>query len=480
MFERVKNNKKDNIVEDKVQRNVISISRNNGFIKIEINEYISIIDYVDIMEVIDPDKKVAISNNILWDSSRQCVEKGTYYITSIGNKVFNIKINDQHTEIDERLFFSDGEVKERILNLKNDGTYYFSLFKHYKSGSTYVTSYYNNVREVCIPKFQLSKNETFYEIWELFSGLKGIQNIDSIMDINILNKDILANLVDEYYYVYRKYGDSNMYDFCKYDSTYNTFYDYQYDCDAPDEFDTLELGQKVYIDSFGRVYPFYLIDNNIVQSIERVSQKYEMLEKKYPDLWPEENIIFDTLKLVNEYIDKQINDGIYTDAYVIGIIDMLYKAMGIKVRQRHGGSLYSQLGFDYPEEVYESIDALYNLIGEKLSNLKENEVIELVLYENGSYGSTYEDFIKELHRRTGYTFSSDLEQRIDSNYYHSNYNRMKKLEDLVPVVYIGKNMCIYNYDASNINSIKEEITPSSSREKYFNNKKSSVIKRVKK
>ena len=193
MLERLKKLFKKDKEDFKIDRNLIKISSDTNVIRIEINDYISIIDYVDTMKVIDINKRVQISNNILWNTDRQSVDKGVYYVISINNKIYNIKINEQHTEIDERTYYSNGEVLERILDIKNDGAYYYSLLKHDKTGSTYGTYFYNNVREVWIPKFQLSKDDAFVEIWEMLSGLKEVQNIDTIIDIDVLSKNILES-----------------------------------------------------------------------------------------------------------------------------------------------------------------------------------------------------------------------------------------------------------------------------------------------
>ena len=72
-----------------------------------LDDYYTIQDYVDKMKEIDGleiDKLLNLS--VLWNSERQRVNKGTYYIFKHKTYLYNILINDEVIAIDERHFIT--------------------------------------------------------------------------------------------------------------------------------------------------------------------------------------------------------------------------------------------------------------------------------------------------------------------------------------------------------------------------------------
>lgn len=127
-----------------------------------------------------------ISNNILWNSNIQKVNKGTYYALIVGNRLYNILINGDNLAIDERTKIDD--ITEEIIirfNISNSNYHYFSA-KHYKSGSTFYTKYYDKNRLFNLGKLDLSSEETFEEISSIVCNLDDIALMANIFDTDLI------------------------------------------------------------------------------------------------------------------------------------------------------------------------------------------------------------------------------------------------------------------------------------------------------
>lgn len=179
----------------------ITISRENNISKIVISDYISIGDYVKKMESSDEFYILdLLCNCVLWNSRKQKVNKGTYYIISNGNRLYNILFTDEKLLIDERTRIEFDEqaqkeniTEERVIDINTNEYYYFGA-KHDKTGDTFYTRYYNKNRLFSMGTLDLSAKETYDEISSVIYNLEGINRIETIIDIEFLKKQVLEDL----------------------------------------------------------------------------------------------------------------------------------------------------------------------------------------------------------------------------------------------------------------------------------------------
>ena len=81
----------------------ITISVQNKIFKIEINDYISMEDYEKIMKSSEEYHILELlCNCVLWNSNKQRVNKGTYYVIIVDNRIYNILFTGDKIKIDER------------------------------------------------------------------------------------------------------------------------------------------------------------------------------------------------------------------------------------------------------------------------------------------------------------------------------------------------------------------------------------------
>lgn len=175
----------------------ITITKEDNVYKMEISDDISIIDYVERTDSIDKFGVTAmISNGVLWNSKKQQVNKGTYYVLIIDNRLYNIFINDNDLAIDERTKVND-ITEERIIhfNTMNYDYHYFSA-KHDKSGSTFYTKYYSK-NDFDYEKLSFSKEEAYEEINNIILNLEGIKKITELINIDLLKTTILNDIGNE-------------------------------------------------------------------------------------------------------------------------------------------------------------------------------------------------------------------------------------------------------------------------------------------
>ena len=169
----------------------ITILENNGLVKVEISDYIDISNYMKKMKLIDTlniDNK--LSTNIMWNSSKQCINKGIYYVFCHNERLYNILIDKNIIKIDERINI-EKETQEKIfeIDLKNLNYHYFS-YVHDQYGSTYQTRYYSKNKPILI-NLALSNNEFINDLNSILSNLEIFKYIDSILDINNIKYHIL-------------------------------------------------------------------------------------------------------------------------------------------------------------------------------------------------------------------------------------------------------------------------------------------------
>lgn len=181
----------------------ILVSNQNNITKIEIPDYVCIGDFVDKKnygeeyQILD-----LLCNCVLWNSDKQKVNKGIYYVIIIENRIYNILFIDDKIQIDERIkpIFDEVTNKENITQervityLPNQNKYRYYSAKHESDGNTYYTKYYNKNREYSLGTLDLTEEETFNEIASVISNLETIPSIETILDIELLKEQILKDL----------------------------------------------------------------------------------------------------------------------------------------------------------------------------------------------------------------------------------------------------------------------------------------------
>lgn len=188
------------VVEEKIQpveeKQVfdISISRCNNVFIVDVSDYVTIGDYVERMHEIDNCNLLdLIGNAVLWNSKRQRVNKGTYYVIMYDGYLYNILLGEEETIIDERIKVDDHTVEKHI-DLHKNGDYNFTHFKHDKVGSTYYTMYYSK-KGFPIKNFELSKEDAYELISDLLSRFELVPSSDNILDVNMFRDNVLDDLV---------------------------------------------------------------------------------------------------------------------------------------------------------------------------------------------------------------------------------------------------------------------------------------------
>ena len=172
----------------------INITRYDNLFKVEVSDYISIIDYVERMKEIDQFNLLdLICNGVLWNSKSQQVNKGTYYVVINDGFLYNVFVGENKIIIDERVKVGDHTEQRHIISHEN-GDYNYTHFKHDEIGSTYYTMYYSN-KGFPIKAFELSKEDAYSGVQELLSNIELIPNMDSIIDVNRLRDKILEDLI---------------------------------------------------------------------------------------------------------------------------------------------------------------------------------------------------------------------------------------------------------------------------------------------
>lgn len=171
----------------------IVLSNEADFFKMEISDYISIVDYAERMQEIDSFGIAAlVCNAVLWNSSKQKVNRGVYYILPVENRLYNILIRADYLIIDERVKNND-ITEEKILSINTeDFDFGYTFHKHDQTGDTFYTRYYNK-RGYSFGKLDLSTEEFLESLNLLISNLEGINNIEKIINLELLKNTILNN-----------------------------------------------------------------------------------------------------------------------------------------------------------------------------------------------------------------------------------------------------------------------------------------------
>lgn len=165
----------------------ILLSQQDKFFKMEISDYISLVDFTERMKEIDTfGIESMISNSVIWNSGKQRVNKGTYYIIVVDNRLYNILISEDGLIIVERTRI-DQITEERIIRLENN-EYWCTFFKHDATGNTFYTRYYNTCG-FSLGALNLTTEETIETFKPVIDNLKSISGIENIIDLNVFDPD---------------------------------------------------------------------------------------------------------------------------------------------------------------------------------------------------------------------------------------------------------------------------------------------------
>ena len=83
----------------------ILISRQEDYDKVTVADYYTINEYIEKMKEIDKwNIEEQLNTSVVWNSERQKVNKGTYYVFGKNGNLYNVLINDEIIKIDEHLY----------------------------------------------------------------------------------------------------------------------------------------------------------------------------------------------------------------------------------------------------------------------------------------------------------------------------------------------------------------------------------------
>ncbi len=163
----------------------IVLSQKDNFLKMEISDDITLVDFVERMKEVDTfGIEPMISNPVMWNSSKQRVNKGAYYIIVVDNRLYNILISNDCIIIDEKTKINE-ITEERIIRLENND-YWCTFFKHDATGSTFYTKYYNT-RGFSLGALDLTKEETVETFRPVIENLRNIPGIEDILDLDTID-----------------------------------------------------------------------------------------------------------------------------------------------------------------------------------------------------------------------------------------------------------------------------------------------------
>lgn len=198
---RLRKVKLESLNEDgKKNINNIRLSKNNNIVKVDIDDYISMSEFVRKEKESQKYEDLKfLCNCVLWNSKKQMVNKGIYYIIILDNTIYNILITDEKILIDERINVELDEtrqkeniIQEKLITFyeeKKEYTYYVA--KHESNGNTYYTKYFNKNRGYSLGNLDLSDGEALVDLKEFLDNLERIESIEDIIDISLIKKVIL-------------------------------------------------------------------------------------------------------------------------------------------------------------------------------------------------------------------------------------------------------------------------------------------------
>ena len=104
----------------------ILISRQEDYDKVMVADYYTINQYVEKMREIDQyGIENMLNNSVVWNSGKQRVNKGNYYLFRHNNNLYNILVNDEQIRIDERIPIGEETLNRVITFYSNQECQYF-------------------------------------------------------------------------------------------------------------------------------------------------------------------------------------------------------------------------------------------------------------------------------------------------------------------------------------------------------------------
>ena len=176
--------------EDGEKSFYIALSKENYLVKIKISDYLSTADYLDTIKSFGKNNVFSmISNNVLWNSRKQMVNKGSYYILRINNILYNVYVSDFDVVFDSRIKNDDDTYEQIIKYNLVDNKYSYCSFKNDINGSTSNIRYYapNGIKLIA---HKLHRDEAYRMIDDMLTNLVGI-DIDRL-DIESIKNTILS------------------------------------------------------------------------------------------------------------------------------------------------------------------------------------------------------------------------------------------------------------------------------------------------
>jgi hypothetical protein len=173
-------------------------------ISISSNKDISIVNIDDNMNIFEYYKKSKqadeygvtnmLTNNVLWNSKLQIINKGKCYIFQIENSLYNIFVGD-YIVIDER-YRKEATTYERVIryNSSNNAFRYHQM-EHDKSGSTSNVRYYDS-DESKNSKYSFSREQVTKLIDEMLTKIIDSNKAKDITDVELMKENILSSLND--------------------------------------------------------------------------------------------------------------------------------------------------------------------------------------------------------------------------------------------------------------------------------------------
>lgn len=181
--------------EEEEEEFTLTTSKEDNIYKVEISDYIKIMNYVKRFKENDPYNLYdSISNNILWNSDKQRANKGTYFVIYEENRLYNILFQDDKIEIDERTRYENGYTDEKILKYYPETKMYkYCILKHDAHGSTYLVKFYDK-KEIETKFFRYPYEDAYKDITDLMANLQTIPNIDRVLNINMFLEDVVRDM----------------------------------------------------------------------------------------------------------------------------------------------------------------------------------------------------------------------------------------------------------------------------------------------
>ncbi len=171
----------------------IEISHTDSFSKVTVGDYYTIQEYVEKMREIDSfGIENLLNNSVVWNSSRQKVNKGTYYVFRHKGALYNILVNDEQVRIDERIPVGE-ETANKVLTFKNSKYQYFRCI-HDKNGSSRACRYYDLTDNDLLP---LTRGEFLTDFNVIMQNLSDFNEIGNMIDLHKLENVVSQPICED-------------------------------------------------------------------------------------------------------------------------------------------------------------------------------------------------------------------------------------------------------------------------------------------